>query len=433
MAKFGIGQPVRRVEDPRLVTGAGRYTDDINLPRQAYGFVLRSPARPRRASAASTPRAAKAAPGVLAVLTGADLAGSAGLPSRCMIPLKNRDGSSRADPPHPVLCKDEVRHVGDPVAFVVAETPAAGARRRRAGRGRLRRRCRRSPTRAAALDAGAPQVRPEAPGNVAFDWDNGDQAATDAAFAAPRTSPSSTSSTTASSATRWSRAARSASTTRRPAATRCGPAPRARMAAARTSSPTMLGHAADKVRVVTPDVGGGFGMKIFLYPEYTLPARRPQLGRPVKWRRRPRARASSPTRTAATTSPRPSWRSTPTAAYPGAARSHHRQHRRLSLQLRALHPDRRGRQVLRRRLRHSGGATSRSTASSPTPSRSTPTAAPAGPKSLYCVERLIDDGGPRARRRPGRAAPAQLHPPGADALQDGRRPSSTTAATSPAS
>ena len=120
MAKFGIGQPVRRVEDPRLVTGAGRYSDDINLPNQVHGFVLRSPHAHARIRGIDT-SAAKAAPGVLAVLTGAEL-GSAGIP--CMIPLKNRDGSSRADPLHPILCKDEVNYVGDNVAFVVAESRA---------------------------------------------------------------------------------------------------------------------------------------------------------------------------------------------------------------------------------------------------------------------------------------------------------------------
>ena len=117
MSKFGIGQPVRRVEDQRFITGEGRYTDDINLPGQAYGYVLRSPtAHARIASLDVT--AAKAAPGVLLVVTAAEL--DASMP--CLIPITNRDGSQRADPKHPILCKDEVNYVGDQVAFVVAET-----------------------------------------------------------------------------------------------------------------------------------------------------------------------------------------------------------------------------------------------------------------------------------------------------------------------
>ena len=94
MAKFGIGQPVRRVEDPRLVTGGGRYTDDIDLPGQAYGYVLRSPHAHARIRGIDL-SAAKATPGVLAVYTAADM-GDPGLP--CFIPMQNRDGTDRADP-----------------------------------------------------------------------------------------------------------------------------------------------------------------------------------------------------------------------------------------------------------------------------------------------------------------------------------------------
>ena len=86
MSKFGVGQPVRRVEDQRLITGQGRYTDDINLPGQAHGYVLRSPTAHARITRLDT-SAAKAAPGVLLVLTGAEL--DAAIP--CLIPIKNRD------------------------------------------------------------------------------------------------------------------------------------------------------------------------------------------------------------------------------------------------------------------------------------------------------------------------------------------------------
>src|SRR5262245_9576518 len=97
MSKFGIGQPVRRVEDQRFITGQGRYTDDINAPGQAYGYVLRSPTAHAKIVSIDT-SAAKAAPGVLLVITAAEL--DASLP--CFIPMQNRDGSDRADPRHPV-------------------------------------------------------------------------------------------------------------------------------------------------------------------------------------------------------------------------------------------------------------------------------------------------------------------------------------------
>lgn len=123
MTKFGQSQPVRRVEDQRFITGQGRYADDISLENQAHGVFLRSPHAHARILRIDT-TAAKDAPGVLAVYTVADLkaAGIGDLP--CTIPLKNRDGSDRADPARPALANGMVRHVGDPVAFVVAETVA---------------------------------------------------------------------------------------------------------------------------------------------------------------------------------------------------------------------------------------------------------------------------------------------------------------------
>ena len=122
--KFGIGQPVRRHEDLRLLTGQGRYTDDITLPRMTHAFVLRSPmahARIKRVDAT----AARRMPGVLLVLTGEDVRtdGLGDMP--CTTPLVGRDGKPRHDTPRPVLAIDKVRHVGQPVALVVAETLTA--------------------------------------------------------------------------------------------------------------------------------------------------------------------------------------------------------------------------------------------------------------------------------------------------------------------
>ena len=123
MGEFAIGQGVSRFEDPRLVRGGGRYTDDIQLPGMAYGVVLRSPHAHAKIKSIDT-AAAKAAPGVLAVITAADwkAAGFGDLPSHGG--LKRRDGSPMFKPRYPVLAEDRVRWVGDPVAFVVAETPA---------------------------------------------------------------------------------------------------------------------------------------------------------------------------------------------------------------------------------------------------------------------------------------------------------------------
>src|SRR5215475_13560935 len=122
MAKFGIGDSVRRIEDPRLLTGGGRYTDDTKLNQPAARmYVLRSPHAHADITKVDT-TAAKKAPGVLLVLTGEDVkkAGFGDVP--CLVPLQNRDGSERADTSRPMLAQSRVRHVGDPVALVVAET-----------------------------------------------------------------------------------------------------------------------------------------------------------------------------------------------------------------------------------------------------------------------------------------------------------------------
>src|SRR5580704_16456248 len=117
----GIGQTVRRKEDARLVTGRGNYSDDVNLPGQAYGAAVRSPHAHALIRAIDV-TAARAMPGVLAVLTGQDALAAAGTPPD--IVLHNRDGSPVPVAPHFVLPTDRVRHVGAAVAFVIAETVA---------------------------------------------------------------------------------------------------------------------------------------------------------------------------------------------------------------------------------------------------------------------------------------------------------------------
>src|ERR1700682_3266880 len=117
MKQFGIGQPVRRVEDRRFITGRGRYLDDINRPRQAYAFMLRSPHAHARIRAVDT-AAALSAPGVLGVFTGEDLArdGLGTIP--CLSGVTNRDGSPSAMPPHPAIARDPGRARGAPLTAV---------------------------------------------------------------------------------------------------------------------------------------------------------------------------------------------------------------------------------------------------------------------------------------------------------------------------
>ena len=119
--KFGIGQPVRRYEDLRLITGRGRYTDDVILPNTARAFVLRSPVahgRLRRVDAA----AARQMPGVLVVATGTEVQAEELGNLACQTPLNNSDGTPRHDTPRPLLAIGKVRYVGQPVALVVADT-----------------------------------------------------------------------------------------------------------------------------------------------------------------------------------------------------------------------------------------------------------------------------------------------------------------------
>ena len=121
MGEFALGQSVPRFEDPRLIQGGGRYLDDVVLPGMAWGFVLRSPHAHARIRAIDV-AAAKAAPGVLAVLTGADWAASGFNDLPTPGGFKRRDGSPLYRTPYPALVRDRVRFVGDYVAFVVAET-----------------------------------------------------------------------------------------------------------------------------------------------------------------------------------------------------------------------------------------------------------------------------------------------------------------------
>jgi len=287
MKQFGIGQPVRRKEDQRLLRGRGEFSDDLNLPNQAYAVVLRSPhahAHLRNIDAS----AALERPGVLAVLTGRDYLadGLAPIPNNPVppdLPLANLDGSPVFVPPDYPLAIDKVRHVGEGVALVVAES------------------------RTAAIEAaehvvvdydplpavvdpkgasapGAPAVWKEAPNNICVDGERGNAAAVEAAFA------------------------RAAHVTRldlyNNRVNGIPLEPGAAIGECDAASGRLTLHApgqgiliqkralcgvfhvgADKVRVICRDVGGGYGTRNLIYREHVLvvwAARR--LGRPVKWR-----------------------------------------------------------------------------------------------------------------------------------------------------
>jgi carbon-monoxide dehydrogenase large subunit len=282
MTQFGIGQPIRRVEDRRFITGHGSYLDDISRPRQVHAFMLRSPHAHARINSIDA-SAALSAPGVLAVLTGEDLARDGIGPIPCVSGVNNRDGSAAVLPPRPAIAHDRVRHVGDTVAMVVAETSAAA----------------RDAAELIAIDyeplpavvdtgealqAGRPQVWDEAPGNLCFDWEVGDHAAVERAMAGARHRialklvnnrvvvnsmeprgalgeyDAGEDSYTLWSSTQGSHFVRN------------------------LLASSVFQVAENRIRVVTRDVGGGFGMKLFVYPEHVLVLwAAKKLGRPVKW------------------------------------------------------------------------------------------------------------------------------------------------------
>src|SRR3954468_19893893 len=176
--KYGVGQPVRRTEDPVLVQGHGQYTDDVNLPGQAYAVFVRSRNGHGIIRSIET-AAAKAMPGVLAIYTGADL--SAYGIMKCAVPFKNRDGSEMKKPKRFSLMTDKVRFVGDPIAVVIAETVAQAKDAAEAVEVDIE--ALPAVTQASeAAKPGAPQLYDDVPGNVALDYLYGDPAKVAEAF-----------------------------------------------------------------------------------------------------------------------------------------------------------------------------------------------------------------------------------------------------------
>jgi carbon-monoxide dehydrogenase large subunit len=279
--RFAIGQPVPRSEDPVLLRGEGHYADDISLPGQAYAVMVRSHhAHGVIRHIDST--AARAMPGVLAVYTAADLAagGIGPLPARQV--MNNRDGTPMLSPVHHALATDKVRHVGEAVAAVVAETIAAAKDAAEAVVVDIEPLPAVSePHQADAADA--PQLYDEVPGNVGLDFHYGDSAQVAAAF------------TAAAHVTRLDlRNNRIVVNAMEPRSANAQ-YDRERghwtlyigcqgVFGFRNYIAQVLGVGRDKVRVLTDRVGGSFGMKQPTYPEhYCLMHAARELGRPVKW------------------------------------------------------------------------------------------------------------------------------------------------------
>jgi carbon-monoxide dehydrogenase large subunit len=276
-----FGHAVRRKEDQRFLTGTGRYIADLNLPNQAHLFILRSPhAHARLRGIDAT--AARAAPGVIDVVTGADLtaAGIGTLP--CLAPVKNADGSRQPTPPFPLLATERVRHVGEGVAAVIAESLEQA--RDAAELVAVDYEPLPSVTdTAGALAPDAPRVWDDVPGNLCFNWEAGDRAATDAAFArathVTRLTVVNNRVVVNALEPRGSVGSYDAGTRRYTLHT-VNQGPHIH----RSAIAGVLGIPELDLRVVTPDIGGGFGMKAMIYPDQALtPFLSRRLHRPVKW------------------------------------------------------------------------------------------------------------------------------------------------------
>ena len=277
-----MGAAVRRKEDYRFITGNGQYVDDINRPNQVYAYIVRSPVAHARLASVDT-AAARAVPGVVAVLTGADMAtdGIGGLP--CGWGIHNKDGSPMAEPGHPPLAAEVVRYVGDQVAVVIAESKAIA----RDASELVEVDYDELPAVAGLVAAsanGAPLVWDEAPGNICYDWEIGDQAATEAAFASAKQIASIDVVNNRLIANAME--PRSAigeydsgkdehtlyTTSQNPHVIRL------------LMGAFVMGIPEHKLRVIAPDVGGGFGSKIFHYAEEAIVTwAAKKIKRPIKW------------------------------------------------------------------------------------------------------------------------------------------------------
>ena len=282
MTKFGIGQGVPRWEDPRLLQGGGRYSDDLNRSGQAYGYVLRSPYAHAQIRSIDFSDAVTL-PGVLAVYTGADMdeAGYGSIP--CLVPRNKADGSPMFNPPNLPLRQDRVRYVGDYVAFVVAETPVQA----RNAAELIEVDYDPLPAVTATEDIlreGSPSVWEEAPDNICFVFEQGDKSAVDAAIE------------TAHHVTRLEMNISRVAVAPMEPRTCIGEYDRFEdryTLYTGTQGPHLVRKAIaepilnvpeNKLRVVSDDMGGAFGMRSGPYCENVLCLHAARaLGRPVKW------------------------------------------------------------------------------------------------------------------------------------------------------
>jgi len=281
MSNKYIGQSVKRVEDKRFITGQGRYTDDIVLPRMVHAYILRSPYAHARIKSIDTSEAL-AMKGVVAIYTGKDFENINGVP--CGWQVNFKDGTTMREPKHPLLVLDKVKHAGDGVAMVVAETKEIAADAAEAID--VKYEVFKAVTNPKeALAPGAPLVHDEFPDNIAFDWQIGnDKAEVDAAMASAHhiTKLDFTNNRVVPNAmeprsyigdydTAYDRYTLYTST-QNPHLIRL------------LMCAFVLGIPEHKVRVVGPDVGGGFGSKIYHYTEEALVTwAAKQLRRPIKW------------------------------------------------------------------------------------------------------------------------------------------------------
>ena len=279
LKKFGIGQPVRRIEDQKFITGAGQYTDDLNPVGALHAFVLRSPQAHASFTIADT-KAAKAKPGVHAVYTAADLHGMTGV--ACQAPMQTADGKTMPLPEWPLLCRDKVMHVGDAIAFIVADT----LEQARDSAEAIEVDYHGMPVVTTIPDAikpKAPAVWDAAPGNIAYDQTLGNQNKTEMAFAkAAHVVKLTVENNRLVTNYMETRACIGSYDTKK-----------ARYTITLGSQGVhgiqgalikLMGIQAEQLRVITPDVGGGFGTKSFNYREYPLVLFAAKaLGRPVKW------------------------------------------------------------------------------------------------------------------------------------------------------
>jgi len=280
--RYGIGQAVLRKEDTQLVRGKGRYSDDKNQPKQLYAYFLRS-SHAHGVIRSIDIEAAKAMPGVHAIYTGADMNTAGYGTLECKLPLKNRDGSPLRQTHRTLLASDKVRFVGDPIAYVIADTALQA----------------RDAAEAIAVDIdplpvivtpedaikpGAPLVYDDVPGNVVLDYHFGDSEKVAEAFAKAACTVSVDLLNTRLVVNPMEPRAALATYDKKARAFTIHMPTQGVTAARLLLSKDLLKIPAEDVRIISDDVGGSFGMKFATYPEYAciMHAAR-ELGRPVKW------------------------------------------------------------------------------------------------------------------------------------------------------